>query len=413
MKALGIRGYWIWLIVSLFLFFDILLRVFPNILVVTLQDHYHANAYQLGWLSASFIYAYGIMQLPAGILIDRFGLKLTLFAGCLLAALSVILMGATSLFWMACFARMLMGVGSAFAFLGCMQVIVEWFPLHKRAMLTGCTMMIGSAAGIVCNAFLIYLNQLFGWYSVLGAIVIFGVVLAIALITVVRHPHQCQGQLPKLTWSDLKTVLKRPENWEVGLVCALIYLPYAMLNDLWGVPFFRVVDHLTKLEAGYVISGIWMGWLIGSPLIGLWADRINNRIKVMFQLTVLQIVILALLLYVSWSSFWMVQGLGFCVGVMAAAMALCYVYGQMRNPSQATAVSSAMINSIVTVVVLISLPTVGSLMDHIAGAHVASQNILHYSVAGYRIALSVLMLAPILALILLYRLMSGRYTSCP
>ena len=409
----GVRGYWIWLIVSLFLFFDILLRVFPNILVTTLQDHYHANAYQLGWLSASFIYAYGIMQLPAGILIDRFGLKPTLFAGCLLAALSVLLMGATSLFWMACFARVLMGVGSAFAFLGCMQVIIEWFPPHKRAFLTGCTMMIGSAAGIVCNAFLLYLNQAFGWHSVLGAMILFGLVLAVMLVMFVTHPRDRRTQVATLSWVDLKMVFKRLENWEVGLVCALIYLPYAILNDLWGVPFFRVVDHLTKSQAGYVISGIWMGWLIGSPLIGVWADRINNRVRVMFQLTVLQVIILALLFYVSWSSFWMVQGLGFCVGVTAAAMALCYVYGQLRNPAPVSAVSSAMINSVVTVVVLLALPAVGSVMDHVGGASVVNQNVLHYSIAGYRIALSILMSAPILALILLYRLMSGRYTSCP
>ena len=75
MNLLRVQAYGIWLPVSLFLFFDILLRVFPNILVPTLQTHYHANAAQLGWLSASFIYAYGIMQLPAGVLIDRLGLK--------------------------------------------------------------------------------------------------------------------------------------------------------------------------------------------------------------------------------------------------------------------------------------------------------------------------------------------------
>ena len=56
---------------------------------------------------------------------------------------------------------------------------------------------------------------------------------------------------------------------------------------------------------------------------------------------------------------------GYWARLILSLFLLGYVYKKLRNPAQVSAVSSAMINSVVTVVVLLALPAVIRVIDHL------------------------------------------------
>ena len=384
-KHASMASWAVWLITSFFLFFDILLRVFPNIMVKALQAHFTLDAAELSTLSASFMWAYGLMQLPAGMLIDRFGTKVMLSIGALIAAAGVFILSLTSHFWIACAGRFLMGVGAAFAFLGCMQVILTRFPEGQRALLAGLTMTVGALGGIVCNTVLLRLEPVLGYHGMLWLISGFGVFLAVMILLFVSAP--IAGKSGQSVWHSFFYIVKQPSAWALGLLCGLIYLPYAIFNDLWGISFLRVVDGFHRIPAGYLITSIWLGWVIGSPIIGYLADRWQNPWRVMWLTTLVQIVVVVFLLFFK-LPFTLTLLVTFCLGVTASSMALCYISGQMVHRNSAAGVSSAFINGFVSLVVFVTLPIIGYLMDYMAAKQaIHPLAILNYKPLDFQVGL--------------------------
>lgn len=83
--------YIVWFLGAFFFFIDYIIRVSPSVLTPTLMQLFNANAFAIGGFSAFFYYAYIGMQIPVGILVDRFGPKWLLISSCLLCALSTLM----------------------------------------------------------------------------------------------------------------------------------------------------------------------------------------------------------------------------------------------------------------------------------------------------------------------------------
>jgi len=355
------RAYMLWAIASGLLFYEILLRVFPNIIITSLQSHFALSPTNLGIFSAAFILAYGIMQVPAGMLIDKYGVKLTLTFCMLLAGVDVFLLPFLQGVWAARISRFLMGASCAGCFLTCMQVIRFYFPPHLRAILTGFTVTIGALAGIICNTGLIWIVKLFNWQILVDFVAAIGFVLMF-LVWFVFPKHKVSANDNRLIM-NLMHVLKNPKTWLIGIICAIMYLPYAIFNDLWGQPFFRVTDHLDKIQAGWVISSIWFGWIIGSPCWGWLTIKQNSLVLPIIHSIFVQLFALFGLIYIHQFSLGFDITMAFALGFSASAMNLCYMLGQQVNPARSSSSSTATINALVTVGTIIYLPLTGLLLN--------------------------------------------------
>ena len=103
---------------SLFYAYDFVIRVLPGTIVNDLMSQYSLSAAGLGLLSAFFYMGYMLMQIPCGLFYDRFGPRLLLTLTCFIASVATYFFIATHFFAVAAIARLLMGVGSAFAYIG-------------------------------------------------------------------------------------------------------------------------------------------------------------------------------------------------------------------------------------------------------------------------------------------------------
>ena len=284
----------------------------------------------------------------------------------LIASCNVFILPYIHSIWAARIARFLMGAGCAGAFLACMQVIRLYFPTHLRAILTGVTVTIGALAGFVCNAGLIWIIKLADWQLFIWVIAAIG--LGLMLLVWLFFPKYSVSTKKQSLVSGLLQVLSNPLAWFIGIICALMYLPYAMFNDLWGQSFFRVTDHLNVIQAGIVISAIWLGWVIGAIFWGWLSFQLKSLLKPIVSSIFLQILALLSLLFLHKLSFYMDIVMAFSLGFSASAMNLCYVFGQRINPKQSASSSTAMINSLVTLGVIIYLPFTGWLLSTLSAS---------------------------------------------
>lgn len=91
-----------------------------------------------------YLYAYIVMQIPTGILLDYLGPKKTIIADCIVAAFSSVMFSLSVNIPMAYLSRLLVGLGVSVVFLCILQIQANWFPAEKFAAMSGLTSFMGS-----------------------------------------------------------------------------------------------------------------------------------------------------------------------------------------------------------------------------------------------------------------------------
>ena len=120
-----------WLICGLgaiFYSYEYLLRIAPSVMEHSLRTHFDLSATGFGFLSSIYYFAYVPMQLPVGVLLDRYGPQRLLTFACFICVAGTFLFTSTNIYWIASLCRFLMCFGSAFAFVGLLKLATIRLP---------------------------------------------------------------------------------------------------------------------------------------------------------------------------------------------------------------------------------------------------------------------------------------------
>ena len=173
----------------LFYAYEYLLRISPSVMEESLRAHFSLSATGFGFLSSIYYYAYVPMQLPVGILMDRFGPRRLLVLACFLCILGTFTFCNTHIYLVAVLGRFLVGAGSAFAFVGVLKLATIWLPEDKLAMVAGLTSALGTVGAMFGDNILLLAVHRVGWQQTDAYTAWFGVAL-IVLIWFGIHDHK-------------------------------------------------------------------------------------------------------------------------------------------------------------------------------------------------------------------------------
>ena len=126
-----------------FSFLNILGRVAPGVVVPELSQEFHVSALMLGALSSMFLWPYIIMQMPVGMLVDRYGPHKLLTVTAALTGFGCIAFALAHGLFVAQLGRFLMGFGASFAFVGALKLATMWFCPTRFGLLAGFTQALG------------------------------------------------------------------------------------------------------------------------------------------------------------------------------------------------------------------------------------------------------------------------------
>jgi len=279
--------YYSWLIWSLgaiFYCYEYFLRISPDVFTGDLMRTYGLGGAALGNLVAFYYYAYTPMQLPVGVLMDRYGPRLLLTVAALCCAIGSFLFAATHIVWVASMGRFMVGFGSAFAFVGVLKLAAIWLPANRFAMVVGLATTLGMVGAMIGENALTYLVHTFGWQSTTFGSAVFGIFLGFIIWTIVRntkketekelHYHKIDMEV---ILRDLGAALKTRQVWLAGIVGGLLYIPTSVFAELWGIPYLEQARGFSSYQAAGAVSMIFLGWAIGGPIIGFISDRLRQR----------------------------------------------------------------------------------------------------------------------------------------
>jgi len=330
--AFPVRGIAAWFLGCLFFFYAFALRVSPSVMVDELMRDFAVSALVLGNMSAFYFYAYASIQIPVGLMMDRIGPRRLMSGAALLCAIGTAMFALSSGIGNAYIGRMLIGFGCAFSWVGALTVIAQWLPERHFAAFTGGGQFAGTAGALAGQAPLGFAIDSIGWRHSMLWIAFIGALLAVAMWVVVRdRPPRDAKRHALLT--GLKAVVRNPQSWIIAIVGMSLTGSVLAFAGLWGVPWLKAIHGLERNEAAKLLSMVFIGWLIGAPVIGWLSDHLQRRRVLLACGTAISALTISTVLYWHDAEIWMLAILLFINGLAGSTMILTFAAGREHNPS--------------------------------------------------------------------------------
>lgn len=278
----------IWSLGALFYLFAFYQRVAPAVMTDQLMAEFAIGGAALGNLSAFYFYAYVAMQIPTGVMADRWGPRRVLAAGAGVAAIGSLLFAFAPDFGWAAFGRLLVGASVAVAFVSTLKLAGHWFPPQQYALASGMALFFGVIGGVMAGVPLRLLVENFGWRGVMGSAGIFAAVLCVTIWLFVRDDpvargYQSHHQGNTTSHGHAPIIVSLAEALSYRNIWLLMLAPIGFSGavlafaGLWGVPWLRQVHGLDPKAAAAVTSTLLAAWALGGPLLGSWSERLGRR----------------------------------------------------------------------------------------------------------------------------------------
>jgi MFS family permease len=350
----GVLPWLMWGLGALFYCYGFFQRVAPGVMVAELMRDFAVGATITGIMSSLYFYAYASLQIPIGLMLDRFGPRRMLAVSALLAALGSLSFALAESLTPAYLGRALIGIGSAVSWVGALKLASMWFPPRRFALLTGLTMASGMAGAVGGQVPLGLSVAAFGWRGTMTGAAILAGFLAFAFYLVVRDrvpgapppPSPKSDEGAKL-WSGVALALKEPQTLLTGLFGCMLVGPLLTFAGLWGVPFMMTRYDLARPDAAFAISIILVGWGVGSPIFGWLSDHIHRRRAPMLVAASLSLVITLVWLYVPGLPLGLVYVLFLAMGLLGGGMVMTFAAAREHNPIWAAGATLGIVNMMV------------------------------------------------------------------
>lgn len=395
------------LLATTYLLYEFILQVAPAVMTHELMRDLMVDAAGLSSISAFYYLAYTPMQVPAGLLFDRFGPRVLLTLATAVCASGAFAFAYAHGVPLAALGRLLMGFASAFAFIGALVLIANWFPSRYFATLTGVVQLMACAGAIAGEAPLAMAIENLGWRCTLSLIAVAGILLAALVFIIVRDKPKkapdpmaspaentstvtaaAAAENPMNEWQRLKRVCGTGQNGWVALYALFSWWPITLFPSLWGVPFVMAVYGVSASQAALAVSMVWAGIGIGSPLLGWLSDAIGRRLSILRACAVLGVGITGVMLYVSSIPMPVMYGILFLFGVASSGQALSFAL--VKDNNAADVVGTAIgFNNMAVVLGGVFQFVVGLLLRYTWEGGL-EHSVPVYSVHSYQIGLSVL-----------------------
>ena len=337
-----------WVFGLIFYFLDYVIRSAPAVMLPELSQTFSVNEIRLVTIIGTYYYTYSTCSLIAGIALDRFGAKYSLFAGAFILGIGCLLFMISSQF-SGVAGRLLQGAGCAFAFPGCVYLASKGFSAKSLATAIGftqCLGMLGGSAGqFVVGPWIEEGMHIDIFWLSIG---IFTIIVAFGLwfVTPVDITEKKTESVVKKQGilEPYKIVFSNPQSWFCGIISGLLFAPTTIFAMTWAVDFFqkdRALDFHTATISSAMVA---FGWVFGCPLLGYITDKLKRRKPVLVAGALLMIITLIQLLY--FPDILTIKYSMFLLGVASGAAMIPYSIIKEANPDNVKGSATGAINFI-------------------------------------------------------------------
>lgn len=217
---------------------------------------------------------YALMQVPVGILLDRFGSRTLIASGALLMAAGQLVLSLVTALPAAYLARVLIGAGDAATFISVVRLVSLWFPPRRVPVLTQLSGILGSLGQIVAAVPLVALLHHSGWTTAFGGLAAVGLLAACLTLLAVRDvPAARSTAAPMGVLGQVRDVARVPGTRLGFWSHALAQFPVNVFLLLWGFPFLTKGEGLAPSTASGLFTVCILSSVVAGPVIGVMTGR--------------------------------------------------------------------------------------------------------------------------------------------
>lgn len=297
--------------IAVLLFFGVLINYFDrtNISVTesTIREEFGLSGGQIGIVLSSFLWSYTIMQLPAGLLLDKFGVKRLIRISTIIWAVSCFLTALATGTGLVVIARVLLGFGESPVFPGAMKATGYWFARFERGLATAVFDSGQRLSNVIGTPLVAMIVVTFGWRGAFWSTGIVSIVFAAVFWATYRGPKEAhrKGRLSDAEYAHIRDggaqdedhlqgnplqnlgyVLGRRKVWglSIGLACAgytqwmlLTWLPGYLQSglgmDILSSGLYTAIPWLVAVGIEFLVPG----WLVDHLIKRNWTQTLVRK----------------------------------------------------------------------------------------------------------------------------------------
>lgn len=243
-------------------------------------DRFGVQATALSMLAVVQIAAYAAMQVPAGVLLDRFGPATVMVGGSLVMAAGQALMAFAPEYGWAVAARVLIGIGDAPIFIAATKVVALYFPPRRVPVMVQMTGLLGQTGQLATAVPVAFALHHTGWTPTFAGLAIVGALASLGIWWVMLRPGHgkpTERPAPFSVAEALRTHWRTPG---VRLGFWSHFLGPFTINTialLWGVPFFTQGQGFSTAQASALLTVAVLTNIAVGPVIGALTGRYPAR----------------------------------------------------------------------------------------------------------------------------------------
>ena len=398
-------AWFIWGLAATFYFADYMARVAPSVMHHYLQIDFGMNETAFATLTASFYLPYIIMQIPVGIIVDRFSIRFLLTTMAFITALGCVLFGFSNGLLIASASRVMIGFSAAFAFISALRLATSWFPPVMLGLLAGLTQALGMLGASVGQAPLSWLVSFVGWRHSMFTIAVLFTLLALLLfnyvkdqpahlINTIKNPTQSKLTILK----SLSIILSNKQTWLNGLYAGCIYAPTAVIGESLGPAFLQYGYKIPEHAAAFAIGLIFIGWVIGGPIAGWLSDKFTRRKPFMLLSAICGIILSSFFVLSPTMTTSHAYIICFLFGLTNTGVAIAYAVSTELHHRAVVGTAIAFTNMMSILIGATLQPCVGYLIDLVSSTR--SYDVSHLLLTDFQFGLRLLPLSSCIAFIL-------------
>ncbi len=338
----------LWGLGSLFFAFQFVLRLSIGILREEILQKFAIDTITFGTLAGYYYLGYSGMQIPIGIMLDRFNVNLVIFISIIITLLGTLTFVVSSNWEYLILGRFLTGAGSAAGFLGVAKITKLYFPPRHHSFLLGLSFTFGLSGAVFGVTPMKILFNHFGYTSTFYALTIIGLIIASTILAASNNTQIATNNVEanSFSYTQLFSLLFNPTILIIGLCGGLMVGALEGFADIWAMPFFKYAYQMSDIDSSIVTSFVYIGMCFGGPALALLAKFCKSAHIVIVLTGLLTIAIFSLLFYFPSMSFTFASCLMLLLGICCCYQVLIFTVVSTMVDSSLAGIAIAIVNCV-------------------------------------------------------------------
>ncbi|HEX5089276.1 MAG TPA: MFS transporter [Nocardioides sp.] len=333
-------------------------------------DRFHISAAQLATFTTLQLLVYAGMQIPVGLLVDRFGPRTVILTGAIVLTLAQSGFALADSYGAALLARFFVGMGDAMTWICLLRLVASWFRGRRIPFVTALSGTLGQLGAIAAAAPMTWALGHLGWTDAYLVAAGVSVVVTVAVAVVVHDtPDDRVVRGPRLTFSAIRESLGA--SWQhpgtrLGFWMHFVtQFSATAMTLLWGFPFLVRGEHLSAGRASLLLSLVVVAVMYSGPTIGWLIGRHpwHRSTAVLAIVWAMVITWTAVLAWPGSAPFWLLVVLTQVIGIGGPASMIGFDLARTSNPAERLASANGIINQAGFSASLVLVVAIGLILD--------------------------------------------------